>query len=199
MTRQGGKFKRSESGSPRAADVAAVGSSTRSPKLVRLPQKSGYTPPAKPQRGEFSDVRVAILAPRWNVEIVDALIDGARRGLRAWGVAEANAELVRVPGAFELPLAAALAARRKPGYDGIVAVGVVIRGQTPHFDFVAGECARGLREVSVRRRLPLGFGVLTVDDAEQARRRAGPRRDNKGYEAAVAVLEMLRLSWSMSA
>ncbi|MDE2149192.1 MAG: 6,7-dimethyl-8-ribityllumazine synthase [Gammaproteobacteria bacterium] len=155
--------------------------------------------PPKPQRGEFVDARVAILATRWNVDIVDALVDGARRGLRAWGVIDTNIELLRVPGAFELPLAAAVLARRKPCCDGIVALGVVIRGETPHFDFVAGECARGLREVSVRRRLPLGFGVLTVDDPQQARRRAGPRRANKGYEAATAMLEMLRLLRSVSA
>ena len=100
---------------------------------------------------------------------------------------------MRVPGCYELPLALEAAARAER-HHGVVALGVVIRGDTPHFDFVAGECARGLREVSVARRLPLGFGVLTVNTPEQAWERAEPGEANKGYEAAVAMLEMLRLT-----
>ncbi|HUS24406.1 MAG TPA: 6,7-dimethyl-8-ribityllumazine synthase [Candidatus Binatia bacterium] len=154
--------------------------------------KTGYTAPAAPGRGEFSRARIALVATRWNADIVEALLAGARRGLQAWGVAARAVTELYAPGAYELPLACELAARSRR-YDGVVALGAVIRGDTPHFDFVAGECARGLQDVALRHRLPVGFGVLTVHDARQARDRAGPGPDNKGVEAAQAVLEMLRL------
>ena len=97
------------------------------------------------------------------------------------------------PGAFELPLAASLL-MKSGEWDAVVTLGAVIRGDTPHFDFVAGECSRGLREASQKHGVPLGFGVLTVNTAQQAVDRAGPGNDNKGYEAAAAALEMLRLA-----
>lgn len=155
-------------------------------------KKSGYSAPRRPGRGEFKTVSVALLATRWNTEIIEALLAGARRALSDWGV---SAELIdehRVSGAFELPFAARvlMASRR---YDGVVALGAVIRGDTPHFDVVAGECSRGLREASQHASVPLGFGVLTVDNVGQAEERVGPGRDNKGYEAAVAMLESVRL------
>jgi 6,7-dimethyl-8-ribityllumazine synthase len=153
--------------------------------------KSGYAAPPKPGKNEFKDIRVAIVATRWNVGVVDALIAGAHRCLKDWGVPAARVKEFRAPGAYELPLAAAALVKRKK-FDGIVALGAVIRGDTPHFEFVAGECARGLREVSQNSRVPVGFGVLTVNTEQQAVDRCGPGRDNKGYEAAAGTLEMIR-------
>lgn len=154
--------------------------------------KTGYAAPPKPEKGEFKSVRVALISTRWNVEVVDALLAGARRCLADWGVAPKHVEEFRAPGAFELPLAAS-ALMRSGRYDAVVTLGAVIRGDTPHFDFVAGECSRGLREASQKHGVPLGFGVLTVNTPEQAAERAGPKSDNKGYEATAAALEMVRL------
>ena len=157
--------------------------------------KSGYAAPDSPAPGEFEDLRVAIVATRWNIEIVDALVDGAYRCLAEWGVAEDAVEEFFAPGAYEIPLAVSTLMERGD-YDGVVALGAVIRGDTPHFEFVAGECARGLMDVQLRHGLPVGFGVLTVNTAQQALDRCGPGNDNKGYEAAAAMLEMVRLTRS---
>lgn len=154
--------------------------------------KSGYKAPAKPRRKEFQGVRIAVLATRWNVEIVAALLVGARRCLEDWGVLSDNVCVQYVPGAFELPLAAE-ALMGSGRHDGVVTLAAVIRGDTPHFELVAGECARGLREASQRYCMPLGFGVLAVNTVQQAVERAGPGRDNKGYEAVAATLEMIRM------
>lgn len=154
-------------------------------------QKSGYDAPPLPAPGEFEDTQIAIVATRWNTEIVDALVEGARECLIEWGVPPENIIEHRVPGAFELPLAVTALAEADE-YDGVVVVGAVIRGDTPHFEFVAGECARGLMQVQLEEELPLGFGVLTVNTVEQAERRSAPGPDNKGYEAAAAMLEMVR-------
>ncbi|MDR3418360.1 MAG: 6,7-dimethyl-8-ribityllumazine synthase [Nevskia sp.] len=155
-------------------------------------QKTGYAAPPRPAKGEFKNTRVALVATRWNVEVVQALLAGARRCLAAWGVADKHVEEFLVPGAFELPLA--VSRLMKTGrYDAVVTLGAVIRGDTPHFDFVAGECARGLREASQKQGVPLGFGVLTVNTAQQATERAGAGPANKGYEAVAAALEMVRL------
>ena len=153
--------------------------------------KTGYAAPAAPAKGEFANVRVALVATRWNTAIVEALLTGARAGLAEWGVAQARIDEMRVPGAFEVPLALETLARTRR-YDGVVALGAVIRGDTPHFDFVAGECSRGLQDVALRHALPVGFGVLTVNTAAQAAARARPGKGNKGYEAACAMLEMVR-------
>ena len=154
--------------------------------------KSGYAAPAAPAHHEFKRTRVAILSTRWNTEVVDALSAGARRCLADWGVHDKHVHAFFAPGAFELPLAAS--ALMKTGrYDAVVVLGAVIRGDTPHFEFVAGECSRGLREASVKHGIPLGFGVLTVNTGAQAVERCGPGDDNKGYEAAAAALEMVRL------
>jgi 6,7-dimethyl-8-ribityllumazine synthase len=161
-------------------------------KAVRNPQKSGHAAPPKPGTGEFAKVRVALLVTRWNLEVVDALLNGARRCLADWGVADKHIREYRAPGAFELPLAAS-SLMKSGRYDAVVTLGAVIRGDTPHFDFVAGECSRGLREAAQKHGVPLGFGVLTVNTPEQALQRIGPGRDNKGYEAAAAALEMVRL------
>ena len=136
------------------------------------------------------DVRVAIVASRFNQFIVDQLVEGARDALRRRGVTGERQLLTWVPGAFELPLAAdRIAATGR--YDAVIALGAVIRGGTPHFDYVAGSCADGLARVALDRGLPVAFGVLTTDDVEQALERAGTGEGNKGFDAAVTALEMV--------
>jgi 6,7-dimethyl-8-ribityllumazine synthase len=138
------------------------------------------------------DARIAIVAARFNDFIVDSLLKGALRCLNGHGADDADIEIVRVPGAFEMPLAVdRLAASRR--FDGIIALGAVIRGGTPHFDYVAGECVRGIAAAGQRHGVPVGFGVLTVDTIEQAIERAGTKAGNKGEEAALAVIEMINL------
>ncbi|MCB1714923.1 MAG: 6,7-dimethyl-8-ribityllumazine synthase, partial [Candidatus Competibacteraceae bacterium] len=148
----------------------------------------------KTYEGDFSvtAVNVAIIATRFNEFIVNSLVAGAIDALRRHGVAEQSISLVKVPGAYEIPLAAKRVAASQR-YDGIIAVGAVIRGATPHFDYVAGECAKGLSAVAMQHDIPVGFGVLTVDTIEQAIERAGTKAGNKGAEAAVTVLEMISL------
>ncbi|MHB1950451.1 MAG: 6,7-dimethyl-8-ribityllumazine synthase [Acidiferrobacteraceae bacterium] len=137
--------------------------------------------------------RVGILAARFNGFIVERLREGALDVLRRHGVRDERIETVHVPGAFELPLAAVLLAR-SGRFDGLLALGAVIRGDTPHFDFVAGECVRGLGEVMREYRLPIGMGVLTVNTLDQAIARAGEEAGNKGEEAASALIEMVDLA-----
>ena len=159
-------------------------------------QKSGYAAPMRPPKGEFRTVRVALLVTRWNVDIVNALLAGAHRCLEDWGVPAKNVAELRVAGAFELPIAAAALMRSKR-YDAVVALGAVIRGDTPHFEYVAGECARGLREAAQKQGVALGFGVLTVNTAAQAQERSRGGDDNKGYEATAAALELAQLLRSL--
>lgn len=136
--------------------------------------------------------RIAVVAARFNGFVVDKLIAGAFEALRQQGVPDDEVTLVRVPGAFELPLAVQeLAASGE--YDAVVALGAVIRGETPHFDFVAGECARGLSQVALDTGVPVAFGVLTCDTAEQALDRAGGKAGNKGADAVMTALEMANL------
>jgi 6,7-dimethyl-8-ribityllumazine synthase len=132
-----------------------------------------------------SGLSVAIVAASWHATVMDGLIDGARRGLADAGVS--SVELVRVPGAFELPVACA---RLAPSYDAVVALGVVVRGGTPHFDYICQAATMGLTEVSVRTGVSVGFGVLTCDDEEQALDRAGLEgsSEDKGHEAATAAV-----------
>lgn len=143
--------------------------------------------------------RFALVASRFNHRIVELLVAGAVDCLRRHGVAAEDLEIVRVPGAWEIPQALEeLAAGASTGtggrkLDGLVALGVVIRGETPHFDFICGQCAAGVARVSERHRLPVGFGVLTCDTSEQAQERAGGKAGNKGWEAASAALEMADL------
>ena len=136
--------------------------------------------------------RFAVVASRFNEHIVNRLLDGAVDALVRHGVAADNIDVVWVPGAWELPLAARrlLATER---YDALVAVGAVIRGETPHFDYVAGEASRGLSTASVEFETPIGFGVLTCNDEAQAEARAGGAFGNKGWDAALAALEMADL------
>jgi 6,7-dimethyl-8-ribityllumazine synthase len=135
---------------------------------------------------------MAVVASRFNEPIVKKLVDGAMQALVEAGVVFEDIDVVWVPGAWELPTAARwlLASER---YDGLVAVGAVIRGDTAHFDYIAGEASRGLAAVSADTETPIGFGVLTCDTDEQAEARAGGAHGNKGYDAALAALEMVDL------
>ncbi|MDE2573076.1 MAG: 6,7-dimethyl-8-ribityllumazine synthase [bacterium] len=135
--------------------------------------------------------RVAIVAARFYGDLADQLEDGARRALAAAGVAAEDVHAFRVPGCFEIPLASLKAARR--GFDAVVALGVVIRGETPHFEFVASECARGIMDVQLESGVPIGFGILTTETRAQAEERADPERGDKGFEAASAALSLLAL------
>lgn len=130
--------------------------------------------------------RFAIVVAHFYTEIAAWLENGALRGLADCGVSADHVDIVPVPGCFELPLAASKLIRSGV-YDGVVALGVVVRGDTPHFDFVAGECARGIMQVQLETGVPIGFGVLTTNTLEQAEERADPARGDKGYEAAVAA------------
>ncbi|WP_455203845.1 6,7-dimethyl-8-ribityllumazine synthase [Kaarinaea lacus] len=133
-----------------------------------------------------------ILASRFNSFIVDSLVDGAIDTLKRHGAEEKDIQIVQVPGAFEMPLAAQRMAS-KDRYDAIIALGAVIRGGTPHFEYVAGECTKGLAMVSSKYDVPVAFGVLTVDTIEQAIERAGTKAGNKGVEAALSAIEMVNL------
>jgi 6,7-dimethyl-8-ribityllumazine synthase len=139
-----------------------------------------------------SDVRVAIVAARWNAAIVDQMIRGAQAALAQASVPASQIGLVRCPGAFELPSVAKRLIETKR-WDAVVCLGCVIRGDTAHFELVAGECARGIAELGRRGEVPVIFGVLTTENAEQAERRADPQRDDKGREAALAALEMVAI------
>lgn len=136
--------------------------------------------------------RFAVIASRFNQTIVERLVDGALDALVRHGVRADDVDVVWVPGAWELPIAARrlLATER---YDALVAVGAVIRGDTPHFDYVASEASRGLAQASSDFETPIGFGLLTCDDDAQARERAGGAHGNKGWDAALAALEMADL------
>ena len=138
------------------------------------------------------DGRFAIVATRFNDFIVDSLIKGSLRCLRQHGANDADIEIIRVPGAFEMPVAVdRIAATRR--VDGIIALGAVIRGATPHFGYVAGECVKGISVAGQKHGIPVGNGVLTVDTIEQAIERAGSKAGNKGEEATMAVIEMVSL------
>lgn len=135
-----------------------------------------------------TDGRYAIVASRFNQRVVEPLLDGALEALVQHGIVRTAIKVVRVPGAFEIPLIAQhLAASGQ--FDAVIALGAVVRGDTPHFEYVAGECARGIAETSLKFGLPVIFGVLTVDNMDQALARAGGREGNKGYDAALAALE----------
>ena len=138
------------------------------------------------------DARFAIVAARFNDFVVESLIKGSLGCLRAHGAVDTDIEIFRVPGAFEMPVVVdKLAASRR--FDGIIALGAVIRGGTPHFDYVAGECVRGISAAGRAHGIPVGFGVLTVDTIEQAIERAGTKAGNKGEEATMAVIETINL------
>lgn len=138
------------------------------------------------------DLRVGIVAARFNEFIVDQLVKGAVDSLKRHGANPRDLTIARVPGAWEMPLVVKrMAASRR--YDGIIGLGAVIRGSTPHFDYVAGECAKGLGQASLSHDIPVAFGVLTTDTIEQAIERAGTKAGNKGADAAVSLIEMVDL------
>jgi 6,7-dimethyl-8-ribityllumazine synthase len=136
--------------------------------------------------------RYALVVGRWNSFVVEHLLEGAADTLRRHGVADEQMTVIRVPGAFEIPLACQRLARTG-NYDAIIALGAVIRGGTPHFEHVAGECTKGVAQVSLGHDIPIAFGVLTVDSIEQAIERSGTKAGNKGVEAALSALEMVSL------
>ncbi|MDZ5663443.1 6,7-dimethyl-8-ribityllumazine synthase [Nocardioides sp. S-58] len=140
---------------------------------------------------DASGLKVAVVAASWHTQVMDGLVGGAERALAAYGITEP--QVLRVPGTFELPVVAAALARG--GYDAVVALGVVIRGGTPHFEYVCSAATDGLTRVSVEHAVPVGFGVLTCDTEEQALDRAGLEgsSEDKGWEATAAALDTARV------
>lgn len=136
------------------------------------------------------ECRIAIVASEFNHFIVQQLVDGAFDALSRNSISEQNISLIWVPGAYELPLVADVLAGAGQ-HDAVIALGAVIRGGTPHFDYVAGECSRGLAQVALKHELPVIFGVLTTDDVDQALERAGSGAGNKGFDTAIAALQMI--------
>ena len=143
-------------------------------------------------RLDADGMRFALVVSRFNGFIVDALQQGAIDALLRHGANSADIRVIRTPGAFELPLAVQLLAERQE-VDAVIALGAVIRGATPHFDYVAGECVKGMATTMLQQRIPVAFGVLTTDTIEQAIERAGTKAGNKGFEAAVTAIEMVDL------
>ena len=146
---------------------------------------------AKIIQGDLSGkgLKIGIVAARFNDFITSRLVDGALDGLQRHGVAEADIEIVRVPGAYEIPLVAKRLAHAKK-YSAIICLGAVIRGATPHFEYVSAEVSKGVASVSMESGLPIIFGVLTTDTIEQAIERAGSKSGNKGWDAALSAIEM---------
>ena len=134
-------------------------------------------------------LKIGIVAARFNDFITSRLVDGALDGLQRHGVAEADIEIVRVPGAYEIPLAARMIAQSRK-FDAVICLGAVIRGATPHFEYVSAEVSKGVASVSLETGLPVIFGVLTTDTIEQAIERAGTKSGNKGWDAAISAIEM---------
>lgn len=136
-------------------------------------------------------LKVAIVASRFNGFITDRLVEGALDALRRHGVQEKDITLVKVPGSFELPLAVRRASAGK--VDAVIALGALIRGGTPHFDYLSAEVTKGVAQVTLESGVPVSFGVLTTDTVEQAIERAGTKAGNKGFEAALSAIEMAKL------
>jgi len=147
------------------------------------------TPPAP----DCAERRFAIVAARFYPEIADRLVEGARAGLRACHVADDRVSVYDVPGCFEIPVACRNLIETDR-FDALVALGAVVRGETPHFEFVAGECARGIMDVQLATGVPIGFGILTTENLAQAHERADPKRGNKGYAAALAAAALLSVT-----
>lgn len=138
------------------------------------------------------DLRFAFVAARFNDFVVEPLIRGALDALKRHGASEKQIDIVRVPGAFDIPIVVRKLAMSKR-YDALITLGAVVRGQTPHFDYVAGECASGIARIALESGIPIAFGVLTTDTMEQAVDRAGGKAGNKGADAALAAIEMANL------
>ena len=167
---------------------------------VYTPIRDSHTPnlridsPTNPESEPLSgsNFRFAIVASRWNDSIVSRLVEGALEALHERGVKDDAITVYRVPGCFEIPLCALKAAESKR-FDAIICLGVIIRGDTPHFDYVAAETARGITEVNLKTGVPALFGIITANTVEQANARADAKLDNKGYEAAMAAIEVVNL------
>ena len=137
-----------------------------------------------------SNIKIAIVASSFNKDIVDRLYNGAISTLEKSGISERDIEVIRVPGAFEIPVAVKLLLNKKQ-YDVIITLGVIIRGETPHFEYIANECAHGISQLAINSGTPIIFGVLTVNNKEQAMKRSDNAGKNKGSEAAQAALDMI--------
>ncbi len=137
------------------------------------------------------NLKVGIVISRFNSFITERLLEGALDGLKRHGVKDKNIDIFRVPGAFEIPLIAKKLTSKD--YDGIICLGAVIRGATPHFDYVANEVAKGIAQVSLEKETPVIFGILTTDTIEQAIERAGTKSGNKGFDAALTLIETINL------
>ena len=149
------------------------------------------SPPSAPQTTPSAKgFRFAIVASRWNDAIVSRLIEGARRALAELSAEDDAVEIFRVPGSFEIPLCALKVAESRK-FDAAICLGVIIRGETPHFEYIASETARGIGDAGLRTGVPLLFGVITADNVEQAQARAGENSNNKGFEAATAAVELV--------
>lgn len=147
---------------------------------------------------DWSQIRISVVASKWNSFITDEMLEGAVEALKAKGLPDQNIYTMRCPGSFELPLAC----KKSLDYlnvDGVVAIGVVIRGGTPHFEYVCDAVTRGISDLNITSGKPVAFGVLTTDNVEQAIERAGKEKGNKGAEAAIAVIEMIELEASLAA
>ena len=136
--------------------------------------------------------RFAVIASRWNDFITSRLVDGALDGLDRLGASDGAVELFRVPGSFEIPLLA-LKVAQSGKFDAIICVGAIIRGQTPHFDYIAGEVTKGIAQVGMQTGVPVIYGIVTADTLEQAIDRAGAKQGNKGFEAAMSAVELVNL------
>ena len=160
--------------------------------IAGLPPPGDRTLKTELNREELSatGLRFAIVVSRWNKSVTSKLADGAVEALSGAGVSDDSIEIFHVPGAFELPLGCVKAAG-SGNYDAVIALGVVIRGDTPHFDYVAGQAAAGIMQASIQTEVPVMFGVITADTMEQALERSGEKADNKGYEAASSAVEMV--------
>jgi 6,7-dimethyl-8-ribityllumazine synthase len=149
-------------------------------------------PPSRPNSLSSEGGRFAIVASRFNAQVVDRLVDGALEAFQSTGTSPDRVRVVRVPGAFELPLAVGCLLDTGD-YDAVVALGCVVRGETPHFEYVSRTASDGLGRVSLDYGIPVGFGLLTTDDVEQAMARAGGDVGNKGFDAAIAAIEMTQI------
>lgn len=149
---------------------------------------------ARVHRGRLTaeGFRFAIVMSRWNDFLTSKLVDGAMDALESHGAGEGSVEIFKVPGSFELPLTV-LKLAGSGNFDAVIAIGVVIRGETPHFDYVAGEAAKGIAQAGMQTGVPVMFGVITADTLEQAINRCGVKAGNKGYEAAVSAIEIVNL------
>lgn len=184
-------------------------SSDKQAAAASKPQQALFVQQVKKDAGNMSELktiegsmthttgRYALVVGRWNSFVVEHLLEGALDTLRRHGVPDSHMCVIRAPGAFEIPLVCHRAAKNGH-YDAIIALGAVIRGGTPHFEHVAGECTKGIAQVSLEHDIPIAFGVLTVDSIEQAIERSGTKAGNKGAEAAQSALEMVSLLGQLS-